>query len=72
LTELNVQLELPGPAAAPVPVLPPAAMPDEAHVVGGDDSDGEPQALRGDADEEELADGADAKGLVAAAGPDEP
>ena len=39
-------------------------------MIGGDDSDAEPEALQGDADDEELADGSDeAKGLVAAAGP---
>ena len=70
LTELNVQLELPGPApAAAPPVAPPIATPDAAQVVGGDDSDAEPEAAPGDSDDEELADGADAKGLVAAAGP---
>src|ERR1700733_7328859 len=46
LTELNVQLELPGPAntAAPAPAAVPAAVPAEAHVIGGDDSDAEPEA----------------------------
>jgi len=74
LTELNVQLELPGPASAvaPAPVALPAAAPEDAHVVGGDDSDAEPESMNGDSDEEDLADGADAKGLVAAAGPTEP
>ena len=76
LTELNVQLELPGPATAvpPTPVALPAAVPEEAHVVGGDDSDAEPEAVHGDGDrdDEDLADGADAKGLVAAAGPTDP
>jgi segregation and condensation protein B len=38
LTELNVQLELPSPAAA-TPVAP-------AQVVGGDDSDADPEAVR--------------------------
>jgi segregation and condensation protein B len=73
LTELNVQLELPGPAnatAAAPAAPPPPATPHEAHVIGGDDSDTEPEALEGDADDEELADGSDAaKGLVAAAAP---
>jgi segregation and condensation protein B len=70
LTELNVQLELPGPAPAVAPpAATPVATPDAAHVVGGDDSDAEPEAVPGDSDDEELADGADAKGLVAAAGP---
>jgi segregation and condensation protein B len=74
LTELNVQLELPGPAnaTAPAPVALPAAAPGEAHVVGGDDSDAEPEAVHGESDDEDLADGADAKGLVAAAGPTDP
>ena len=72
LTELNVQLELPSPAIAAVaaPAAPPAAPPHEPPVIGGDDSDAEPEALQEDADDEELADGSDeAKGLVAAAGP---
>src|SRR3984885_12367710 len=73
LTELNVQLELPGPAtatAAGPAAPPPPATAHEARVIGGDDSDTEPEALEGDADDEELADGSDAaKGLVAAAGP---
>jgi segregation and condensation protein B len=75
LTELNVQLELPSPAnaAAAAPAAEPAAMPHEAQVIGGDDSDAEPEAVQGDSDDEELADGADeAKGLVAAAGPTDP
>ena len=67
LTELNVQLELPGPAPAPAAL--PAAVPEAAHVVGGDDSDAEPEAVHGDADDEELTDGGQSKGLVAAAGP---
>jgi segregation and condensation protein B len=73
LTELNVQLELPGPATAAVvqpAAPPPPAMPPEAQVIGGDDSDIEPEALLEDADDAELVDGSDeAKGLVAAAGP---
>jgi segregation and condensation protein B len=71
LTELNVQLELPGPApaAAAAPAAAPDASPEAAHVVGGDDSDAEPEVVHGDSHDEELADGSDAKGLVAAAGP---
>jgi segregation and condensation protein B len=76
LTELNVQLELPGPAnaTAPAPAALPAVVPEQAHVVGGDDSDAEPESAHGDGDrdDEDLADGADAKGLVAAAGPTAP
>jgi segregation and condensation protein B len=76
LTELNVQLELPGPAnaIAPAPAALAAVLPEQAPVVGGDDSDAEPESPdgEGDRDDEDLADGADAKGLVAAAGPTDP
>jgi segregation and condensation protein B len=76
LTELNVQLELPAPAtAAAAPAARTVAAPEPAPVIGGDDSDIEPQATHADADDaedEELADGSDAKGLVAAAGPTDP
>jgi segregation and condensation protein B len=77
LTELNVQLELPA-AAAVAPALPapePATAAEPVQVVGGDDSDADPEVVHGaadDAEDEELADGSDAKGLVAAAGPTDP
>jgi segregation and condensation protein B len=62
LTELNVQLELPGPA--PAVAAAPAAAP-----LATPEADVEAEAEHGDSDDEDLADGADAKGLVAAAGP---
>ncbi len=75
LTELHLQLELPGPAAATpaAPAAEPAAAAEPAPVIGGDDSDAEPEAVHGDPeDADDLADGSDAKGLVAAAGPTDP
>jgi segregation and condensation protein B len=66
LTELNVQLELPG-AVAAVLALPAPAAAAELPVTGGDDSDADPEPAAGDAHDEELSDGLDAQGTVAAA-----
>jgi segregation and condensation protein B len=67
LTELNVQLELPGPQAVPALAAPEAAVP--APVVGGDDSDAEAEAEAEDmvAEGDPLDEGIETKGLVAAA-----
>jgi segregation and condensation protein B len=78
LTELNVQLELPGAVAAvlALPAPPAAAESDPAAcaassedvaVIGGDDSDTDPESEAGDVHDEDLSDGLDAKGTVAAA-----
>ena len=91
LTELNVQLELPGaaPVAAALPApaaaaaaaaettdVAPATDATATEVIGGDDSDAEPEAPdeRGEDHEPgaELADGPEAQNLVAAAGRTDP
>jgi segregation and condensation protein B len=63
LTELNVQLQLPGPAAAPLP---------DVVVESSADADAEAEAEAEDMNSEgdPLDDGIEAKGMVAAADPD--
>ncbi|HTV77260.1 MAG TPA: SMC-Scp complex subunit ScpB [Steroidobacteraceae bacterium] len=70
LTELNVQLELPAPAGDAA--AEPAAAREAAQVVGGDDSDAEPEMPEGDPEDEEPGDKAQADGLVAAPYPTDP
>jgi segregation and condensation protein B len=71
LTELNVQLELPG--ATPAPPQTEVAAATGTTVIGGDDSDQDiaQDPDSGDASEDEATDGLDATGMVAA-GPADP